>query len=56
MGRERTILDRSTEILFASDVVLGGLDGCVSEEELDLLQCHSSSGNSFGAQLPSVRK
>src|SRR5258708_1312506 len=34
----QAIVHSSAEILFASDIAFGGLDGCVSQKKLDLLQ------------------
>jgi hypothetical protein len=52
----QTVVYRPTEILFASDVALGGLNGGMSQKELDLLQFSTSGMAPTGARPAKVMR
>ena len=50
----QAIIHGSAEILFASDIALGSLNGCVSEKKLDLFQLAAGGVAQSGARPPQV--
>jgi hypothetical protein len=51
----QTVVDGTAQILFASDVALGGLNRCVSKQKLDLFQLAPSGMAQAGAASQIVR-
>src|ERR1022692_1987001 len=52
----QAIIHGSAEILFASDVALSRLNGCVSQKELDLFQFATSGVTQTGARPPQIMR
>ena len=52
--KSNAVVDRDSDILLTSQVSLGGLDGRVSQEELDLLKIPAGFAAEFGAGAAKV--